>query len=77
MMRLWILIPAATLAYGQAVVIRTSTLLDGKGHVLKNRELVIEGGRIARVGDTKLKPALELTGMTVMPGWNDTRIHAT
>ena len=39
MKRSWILIFGATLAYGQAVVIRTSTLLDGKGYVLKNREL--------------------------------------
>lgn len=77
MKRSWILIFAATLAYGQAVVIRTSTLLDGKGHVLKNTDLVIEGGRIARIGDAKGKPAIDLTGMTVMPGWIDTHVHAT
>src|ERR1039457_674713 len=77
MMRLWILILAATLAYGQAVVIRTSTLLDGKGHVLKNTDLTIEGGRIARMGAAQGKAAIDLTGMTVMPGWIDTHIHAT
>jgi imidazolonepropionase-like amidohydrolase len=77
MLRSWVLVFAATLAYGQAVVIRTSTLLDGKGHVLKNRDLVIEGGRITRIGDAKGKPAIDLTGMTVMPGWIDTHVHAT
>jgi imidazolonepropionase-like amidohydrolase len=77
MMRLWVLIFAATLAYGQAVVIRTSTLIDGKGHVLKNTDLTIEGGRIGRVGAAKGKGAIDLTGMTVMPGWIDTHIHAT
>src|ERR1017187_4771362 len=77
MMRLWILILAATLAYGQAVVIRTSTLLDGKGHVLKNTDLTIEGGRIARMRAAQGKAAIDLTGMTVMPGWIDTHIHAT
>ena len=45
----WILmILAASLAYGQAVVIRNATLLDGNGHVLKDTYLVIEGRRIAR-----------------------------
>jgi hypothetical protein len=39
MKRLWILIFAAALSYAQAVVIRTSTLLDGKGHVLNHTEL--------------------------------------
>ena len=77
MMRLGILILAATPAYGQAVVIRTSTLLDGKGHVLKNTDLTIEGGRIARMGAAQGKAAIDLTGMTVMPGWIDTHIHAT
>ena len=75
--RLWILILAGTLAHGQAVVIRTSTLLDGKGHVLKNTDLEIEGGRITRIGAAKAKAAIDLTGMTVLPGWIDTHIHAT
>ena len=77
MMRSWIMMFTAALAYGQAVVIRTSTLLDGKGYVLKNTDLTIEGGRIARIGVAKGKAAIDLTGMTVMPGWIDTHIHAT
>ena len=77
MKRLWILIFGAALSYGQAVVIRTSTLLDGKGHVLKNTDLVIEGGRITAIRDARGNAAIDLTGMTVMPGWIDTHIHAT
>ena len=77
MMSSWILVFAATLAYGQGVVIRTSTLLDGKGHVLKNTDLTIEGGKITRIAAAKGKAAIDLTGMTVMPGWIDTHIHAT
>ena len=77
MKRLWILIFGAALSYGQAVVIRTSTLLDGRGHVLKNTDLVIEGGRITAIRDARGKAAIDLTGMTVMPGWIDTHIHAT
>jgi imidazolonepropionase-like amidohydrolase len=76
-MRLWMLTLAATLAYAQPIVIRTSTLLDGTGRVLKNTDLTIEGDRITRLGPSKGKAAIDLTGMTVMPGWIDTHVHAT
>jgi imidazolonepropionase-like amidohydrolase len=68
---------AVTLVHAQPIVIRTSTLIDGKGHVLKNQELVVENGRITRIGVAAQKPAIDLTGLTVMPGWIDTHIHAT
>jgi imidazolonepropionase-like amidohydrolase len=76
-MRSWILTVAATLAYSQPIIIRTSTLLDGTGRVLKNTDLTIEGDRITRVGPSKGKAAIDLTGLTVMPGWIDTHVHAT
>src|SRR5262249_12828255 len=62
---------------GQTVVIRTSTVIDGKGHVLRDKEIVVQGGRIARAADAKQKPDIDLTGMTVMPGWIDTHTHPT
>lgn len=61
----------------QTLVIRTSTLIDGKGHVLRDKEIVVEGGRIARVADARQKATIDLTGMTVMPGWIDTHTHPT
>jgi len=67
----------AAVAAAQPVVIRTSTLIDGKGHVLKNKELVIEGGRITHIADAKQKPTIDLSGLTVMPGWIDTHVHPT
>jgi imidazolonepropionase-like amidohydrolase len=72
-----LLLFTATLAAAQPVVVRTSTLIDGKGHVLKNKELIIDGGKIIRIADAKQKPTIDLTGLTVMPGWIDTHIHAT
>jgi imidazolonepropionase-like amidohydrolase len=77
MRRIYPLIFAATLAYGQAVVIRTSTLLDGKGNVLRNQDITVEDGRISRIGEPRGKATIDLTGMTVMPGWIDTHVHAT
>jgi imidazolonepropionase-like amidohydrolase len=67
----------AALAMAQPTVIKTSTLIDGKGHVLKNQEITVEGGRITRVADAKQKPTVDLTGLTVMPGWIDTHVHIT
>jgi imidazolonepropionase-like amidohydrolase len=56
-------------------VIQTSTLLDGKGGVLRNQQIVIEGSRIQSVAPGKEKATYDLRGMTVMPGWIDTHVH--
>ena len=61
----------------QTIVIRTSAVIDGNGHVLRDQEIVIENGRIARIAAAKRKPTIDLTGMTVMPGWIDTHVHPT
>jgi imidazolonepropionase-like amidohydrolase len=57
------------------IVIQTSTLLDGKGGVSKDRQIVIEGARIVSVGAGKEKATYDLRGLTVMPGWIDTHVH--
>src|ERR1039457_127644 len=67
----------AALATAQPTVIKTTTLIDGKGHVLKNQEIVIDAGRIVRIAEAKQKPAVDLSGLTVMPGWIDTHVHIT
>jgi imidazolonepropionase-like amidohydrolase len=77
MLRQLAVLAIAIPAMAQTVVIRTSTLIDGKGHVLRNKEIVVERGRIARVADAKQTPTIDLTGMTVMPGWIDTHTHPT
>jgi imidazolonepropionase-like amidohydrolase len=59
----------------QTVVIQTSTILDGRGGVLKDRQIVIEGSKIRSVAAGKAKAAYDLRGLTVMPGWIDTHIH--
>src|SRR5256714_13481109 len=65
------------LASAQPIVLKTTTLIDGKGQVLRGKEIVIEGGRITRVADAKQKPTIDLSGLTVMPGWIDTHVHPT
>ena len=59
------------------VVIAASTLLDGKGHVLQNTRIVIEGTRIVAL-DPKAGPVdYDLSGLTVLPGWIDGHVHIT
>src|SRR4051794_7831647 len=67
----------AALAIAQPIVIKTSTLIDGKGQVLRGKEIVIERGRITRVADAKQKPTIDLSGLTVLPGFIDTHVHPT
>ena len=74
-MRLAALFAAAGLAAAQPIVIQTSTILDGKGGTLHDRQIVVEGSQIRSVGAGKAKPTYDLRGLTVMPGWIDTHIH--
>ncbi|HMC58007.1 MAG TPA: amidohydrolase family protein [Candidatus Solibacter sp.] len=75
-MRLCSLILAfAAPACAQPIVLQTSTILDGKGGVLKNQQIVIEGGRIISVAPGKARATHDLRGLTVMPGWIDTHVH--
>ena len=69
------LLLCATWAAAQPVVLKTSTILDGKGNVLTNRNIVIEGGTISRISGAGEKASYDLSGLTVMPGWIDTHVH--
>ena len=77
MLRISLLLLAAVCAFAQPLIVRTTTLIDGKGRVLRNQELVIDGGKITGVADAKRKPDIDLSGLTVMPGWIDTHLHPT
>src|SRR5438270_12868307 len=57
------------------IVLQTSTILDGKGGVLRNQQIVIEGSRIQSVQAGTLPATYDLRGFTVMPGWIDTHVH--
>ena len=75
-MRFVIVFLFSIVAFAQdRLVLQTSVLLDGKGAVLKNQQIVVEGGRIVSVGPGKAKVDYDLTGLTVMPGWIDTHVH--
>ena len=59
------------------IVIAAGTVLDGKGHVLHDTRVVIEGSKIVAI-DPKAEPVdYDLRGMTVLPGWIDAHVHVT
>jgi imidazolonepropionase-like amidohydrolase len=58
-------------------VIAANTILDGKGKILHNTRIVIEGSKIVRI-DPKAGPVdYDLRGLTVLPGWIDAHAHIT
>ena len=64
-------------AQSRRIVIAASTILDGKGHVLKNTRIVVEGSKIVAI-DPKAAPIdYDLRRMTVLPGWIDAHVHVT
>src|ERR1700674_459379 len=64
-------------AQTKRVVIAASIVLDGKGHVLRNTRIVIEGSKIVAI-DPKAGPVdYDLRGLTVLPGWIDAHVHVT
>src|SRR6267142_1104549 len=59
------------------VVIAAGTVLDRKGHLMRNTRIVIEGSKIVAI-DPKATPVdYDLRGLTVMPGWIDAHVHIT
>lgn len=77
-------------APGKRIVIAASTVLDGKGRVLRDTRIVIEGAKIValdskandskstdpKANDPKAAPVdYDLRGLTVLPGWIDAHVH--
>jgi imidazolonepropionase-like amidohydrolase len=59
------------------VVIAVSTLFDGKGKVIKDTRIVVEGSKIVMVNPNAGPVDYDLRGLTVMPGWIDGHVHIT
>jgi imidazolonepropionase-like amidohydrolase len=76
----FLLIPLTTenvAAQEHPIVLKATTILDGTGQVLRNTIVVVEAGKIARLGGDTPTGAItyDLTGLTVTPGWIDTHAH--
>ncbi len=59
------------------IVIAARTILDGRGHVLHDTRIVVEGSKIVAI-DAKAAPVdYDLGTLTVLPGWIDAHVHIT
>jgi imidazolonepropionase-like amidohydrolase len=71
----------ATIAQQSSVpiVVRVSTALDGRGHVIRDTALVIENGKITHLdpqaGQISKAIVYDLRAYTVLPGWIDAHTH--
>lgn len=59
------------------IVIAASTVFDGKGNVVHNTRIVIEGSKIVRIDPNAGPVTYDLRGLTVLPGWIDGHVHIT
>ena len=59
------------------IVIAASTVLDGKGGVLHNTRIVVEGSKIVRIDPNATPVNYDLRALTVLPGWIDSHVHIT
>lgn len=68
-------------AQNSTTVIRAARVIDGRGQQVANADIVVEGGRITRVGPRGALPAnarlIDLGSRTVLPGLIDAHAHLT
>ncbi len=68
----------ATTATAQPVVIRAARVIDGRGHVIEDAAVVVDGAKIVRIVPhaSALKDVtIDLGDRTIMPGGVDTHVH--
>ena len=72
-----VLFSAAVACAQERVTLRAGEVIDGKGGVLHNQQLTIEGGKIIAMAPAAkgAKVDYDLSAMTLMPGWIDTHVH--
>src|SRR3989475_7287988 len=70
-------IRAQTTKQHKRIVIAASTVLDGKGRVLHDTRIVIEGSKIIAIDPKASRVDYDLRGLTLMPGWIDAHVHIT
>lgn len=62
----------------QTLTIEAGLVLDGKGGVFRDQQIIIQNSHIVRVEESRAShdpTHLDLRRFTVMPGWIDTHVH--
>ena len=66
-----------TIGQERAIVIRAGLVLDGKGGVLRNTNIVVQGSKIVKIDPNATNPTYDLRTLTILPGLIDTHVHIT
>jgi len=69
--------PAQPPAASPRIVIAASSVLDGRGDVLRDVQIVVVGTKIVAVGAQSGPITYDLRGLTTLPGWIDAHTHIT
>ena len=72
-----LLFPSWARGQSAPITIRAGTVLDGRGGIVRNRTIVIEGARIARLEAAGKTATYDLGRFTILPGGIDTHVHLT
>lgn len=57
------------------IVIAVGTMLDGKGNLLRDTRVVVEGSKIVAIDPAAGPVDYDLRRLTVLPGWIDSHVH--
>lgn len=71
------IVSAQTPDPNKQIVIAAGTVFDGKGAVLHNTRIVVQGSKIVRIDPNAGPVDYDLRGLTVLPGWIDSHVHIT
>jgi len=71
-------LPAQMPARERPITIAADTLLDGKGNILHDVRVAVQGSKVVSLGPAQGMPIeYDLRGLTVLPGWIDAHTHIT
>ncbi len=66
-----------TQTQNRRIIIGASLVLDGRGHVLRDTRIVVEGAKIVALDPNASPVDYDLRGFTLLPGWIDSHVHIT
>ena len=75
MRRLLILLLLSTTALAEPIVIRAARVIDGRGQLLRNAAVVVDGTKIVSIDRNPKKADIDLGDATLLPGLIDTHVH--
>src|SRR5437773_10186421 len=67
--------PTTVQAQKRRIVIGASMLLDGRGHVIRDTRIGVEGSKIVALDPNASPVDYDLRGFTVLFGWFDSHVH--